>query len=241
MGRDGESRELPTDPGRRYAPAWHDGEVVCVESTPRRPAWVVERGADAATDADTSANADVEAAGTGRTLAGTVPVGFEERLREPEARTYEAPDGREVHAMVYLPDGIDERADESLPLLVHLHGGPAAFDGFAYDFRAQYFASLGYAVIEPNYRGSDGFGRAVRDANDRARGAGDLEEVIDAADALAGWYEAVDGDRAGIFGGSGGGLMTANALRRSDRFLAGAAFYGVYGYETFVDDTDDVG
>ena len=124
VGRDGESRELPTDPGRRHAPAWHDGAVVCVESTPRRPAWVVERGADAATDADTSANADVEAAGTGRTLAGTVPVGFEERLREPEARTYEAPDGREVHAMVYLPDGIDERADESLLLLVHSHGGP---------------------------------------------------------------------------------------------------------------------
>ncbi|WP_425493261.1 alpha/beta hydrolase family protein [Halorubrum ezzemoulense] len=52
---------------------------------------------------------------------------------------------------------------------------------------------------------------------------------------------AVDGDRVGIFGGSGGGLMTVNALGNSDRFRAGAAFYGVYDYESFVDDTDDVG
>ena len=141
--------------------------------------------------------------------------------------------------MVYPPDSDAEGG--SVPLLVKPHGGPTAFDGFGFDHRAAYFAALGYAVVRPNYRGSDGFGRAFRMANDGDWGGGDLDDVVRAADATAARYDAVDGDRVGIFGGSGGGLMTVNALGNSDRFRAGAAFYGVYDYESFVDDTDDVG
>ena len=153
---------------------------------------------------------------------------------KPETIEYESA-GRTIQAVVYPP------TDADAPILVHPHGGPTALDMLGFDPRAAYFARLGYCVVMPNYRGSDGYGRAFRMANDGDWGGGDLQDVIGAADAAAEAYDDADGERVGIYGGSGGGLMTINALGNSDRFLAGAAFYGVYDYETFVDDTDDVG
>ncbi|MFC4448223.1 S9 family peptidase [Halorussus aquaticus] len=218
----GESETMTDASGDRYFPEWRDGDVLAVAADPTTPP-------------------EVRNLSTGERVTGRPPAGLDARFVEPEAITYDSTDGVEIHAMVYLPEG-HERADpDSVPLLVHPHGGPTAFDGYEFNHRAQYFAAQGFAVIEPNYRGSSGFGREFRNRNDFAWGEGDLDDVVNAADALADAYDAVDPDRAGIFGGSGGGLMTVNALGRTDRFDAGAAFYGVYDYETFADDTDDVG
>ena len=210
---------LATGDAIHGAPRWDGDRVVSVRETPTEPPAVVD-------------------AASGERLTPTATAGLSTRLRSPEAFTYDS-DGTEVHAMVHPPETDAEPA--SVPLLVKPHGGPTAFDGFGFDHRAAYFAALGYAVVRPNYRGSDGFGRTFRMANDGDWGGGDLDDVVRAADATAARYDAVDGDRVGIFGGSGGGLMTVNALGNSDRFRAGAAFYGVYDYESFVDDTDDVG
>ncbi|UPV74522.1 S9 family peptidase [Halorussus limi] len=218
----GETETLTDDPGDRYFPEWHDGDVLAVAADPTTPP-------------------EVRNLSTGERVAGRPPAGLEERFVEPESITYDSTGGVEIHAMVYLPEGHDDADPDSIPLLVHPHGGPTAFDGYEFNYRAQYFAAQGFAVIEPNYRGSSGFGREFRNRNDFAWGEGDLDDVVNAADALADAYPAVDPDRAGIYGGSGGGLMTVNALGRTDRFDAGAAFYGVYDYETFMDDTDDVG
>ncbi|UPW00557.1 S9 family peptidase [Halorussus gelatinilyticus] len=218
----GETATLTDEPGDRYFPEWHDGDVLGVEATPTRPP-------------------EVRNLTTDERIAGRPPAGLEDRFVRPESITYDSTDGVEIHAMVYLPEGHDAADPDSIPLLVHPHGGPTAFDGYEFNHRAQYFAAQGFAVIEPNYRGSSGFGREFRNRNDFAWGEGDLDDVVNAADALADAYPAVDGNRAGIYGGSGGGLMTVNALGRTDRFDAGAAFYGVYDYETFADDTDDVG
>ncbi len=201
------------------APRWDGDRVVTVRETPTEPPTAVD-------------------AATGERLTRMATTGLAARLPAPEAFTYDS-DGTEVHAVVHPP--ASDAEPESVPLLVKPHGGPTAFDGFGFDHRAAYFAALGYAVVRPNYRGSDGFGRAFRMANDGDWGGGDLNDVIRAADATSARYDAVDGDRVGIFGGSGGGLMTVNALGNSDRFRAGAAFYGVYDYESFVDDTDDIG
>lgn len=200
-------------------PRWDGDRVISVRETPTEPPVVID-------------------VAVGERLTPSATAGLAARLPVPEAFTYDS-DGTEVHAMVHPPD--PDAEPESVPLLVKPHGGPTAFDGFDFDHRAAYFAALGYAVVRPNYRGSDGFGRAFRMANDGDWGGGDLDDVVRAADATAARYDAVDGDRVGIFGGSGGGLMTVNALGNSDRFRAGAAFYGVYDYESFVDDTDDVG
>ena len=201
------------------APRWDDGRVLAVRDTPTSPPALVD-----VTD--------------GTRCTRSVTAGLPERLPEPEAFAYDS-DGTRIHAVIHPP--ADDADSESVPLLVKPHGGPTAFDGFGFDHRAAYFAALGYAVVRPNYRGSDGFGRAFRMANDGDWGGGDLDDVVRAADATAAAYDAVDGDRVGIFGGSGGGLMTVNALGNSDRFRCGAAFYGVYDYESFVDDTDDIG
>jgi len=216
---------LATGDAIHGAPRWDGDRLVSVRETPTEPPAVVD-------------------AASGERLTPSVTAGLGARLPTPEAFTYDS-DGTEIHAVVHPPgSGSESGSDaepDSVPLLVKPHGGPTAFDGFGFDHRAAYFAALGYAVVRPNYRGSDGFGRAFRMANDGDWGGGDLDDVIRAADATAARYDAVDGDRVGIFGGSGGGLMTVNALGNSDRFRAGAAFYGVYDYETFVDDTDDVG
>jgi len=159
----------------------------------------------------------------------------------PRSVSYEADDGTEIHAMLYVPDDLEKRESDDLPLIVHPHGGPQFFYGYDYNPIAQYFVAQGYALIEPNYRGSAGFGREFRDLNDHNWGKQDLQDVLQAVDFADSTYSAIDGSRAGIFGGSGGGLMTVNALGKSDKFNAGAAFYGVFDYETFVDDTDDIG
>lgn len=210
-----------------------DGDAV--HSTPR---W--ERDGDrllAIRDTPVEPPAVVDAA-SGDRLTPSTTIGLAERAPEPEAFTYDS-GGREIHAMIHPP--APDAESDSVPLVVKPHGGPTAYDGFEFDHRAAYVAALGYAVVRPNYRGSDGFGREFRMANDGDWGEGDLDDVIGVVDAAATRYEAVDGDRVGLFGGSGGGLMTVNALGNSDRFRCGAAFYGVYDYETFVDDTDDVG
>lgn len=167
-------------------------------------------------------------------------VGAGDRLATPVDFSFRS-GGRDIHTVVYPPVGGFGNGPNSVPLLVRPHGGPTSYDSFGWDYRSQYFAALGYAVAMPNYRGSDGYGRDHRNANDDDWGGGDLDDVIDCADATADEFAQIDGDRVGIFGGSGGGLMTVNALGNSDRFAAGAAFYGVYDYETFVDDTDDIG
>lgn len=211
----------PVTDGKRFhtAPAWLEGDVLATVDGPRFPG-------------------QVRTLETNERVTPSTVAGLRDRLVEPETLTYRS-GSEEIQAVVYPPAA--DADPESVPLLVKAHGGPTSFDRFRFDWRAGYLAALGYAVVCPNYRGSDGYGRAFRMANDRAWGAGDLDDVVRAADALADEYEAVDGSRAGIYGGSGGGLMTVNAVARTDRFDAGAAFYGVYDYESFVDDTDDVG
>jgi dipeptidyl aminopeptidase/acylaminoacyl peptidase len=217
---DDDAEELSEGDEKHSAPFWLDGAVHTVRGDPQTPPQVWNASAGEAVT--------------------TTGVAFGERLAEPTEFTFEQ-GGRDIHTVVYPPVGGFPDASNSVPLLVHPHGGPTAFDDFGWDYRSQYFAALGYAVAMPNYRGSDGYGRDHRNANDDDWGGGDLDDVIECGDATAAAFDAVDGNRVGIFGGSGGGLMTVNALGNSDRFDAGAAFYGVYDYETFIDDTDDIG
>lgn len=222
ISREGDVQEITDGHSRRYFPQWKGEDVIAVRGTPKKPFSVVDETEDVyITD-------------------GSIR-GLEREFVEPQSVSYEADDGVEIQAMLYLPDDIDERGTDEVPLIVHPHGGPQFFYGFDYNPIGQYFVAQGYAFIEPNYRGSAGFGREFRDLNDYEWGSRDLQDVIEAVDFVDESHSAVDGSRAGIFGGSGGGLMTANALGKSDKFNAGAAFYGVFDYETFIDDTDDIG
>lgn len=138
---------------------------------------------------------------------------------------YPAGDGQEVPAILYKPRGA--RAGDRLPALVCVHGGPTGqwFRGF--DPYAQFLVDRGFVVLEPNVRGSTGYGTQWRDANIKDWGGGDLEDVAAGADFLK-TLDYVDPDRIGIFGGSYGGYMSFMAVvKKPDHFKVGIPMVGI--------------
>ena len=138
---------------------------------------------------------------------------------------YDSFDGLSVPALLYRPREI--AAGEKLPALVLVHGGPTAqwFRGF--DPYAQFLADAGYVVIEPNVRGSTGYGVKFRDMGLRDWGGGDLEDVAHAAQYLKA-LPYVDPERIGIYGGSYGGYMTFMAVtKKPELWKAAVAAVGI--------------
>ncbi|MEM8499850.1 MAG: S9 family peptidase [Pseudomonadota bacterium] len=117
---------------------------------------------------------------------------------------YDARDGLTIPAVITWPAGIDEDQRKNLPLLVIPHGGPEAYDGIGFDWWAQYFASRGYMILQPNFRGSSGFGREFMLAG---RGKWGREMQDDVSDGVMFLTKQgyVDKNRVCIMGASYGG------------------------------------
>jgi dipeptidyl aminopeptidase/acylaminoacyl peptidase len=122
------------------------------------------------------------------------------------------------------------------PLLVMSHGGPTAQAEPGLDLRIQFWTSRGIAVVDVNYGGSTGYGRAYRDLLRGQWGVVDVEDCVAAAQHLAG-EGAVDPERLAIRGGSAGGYTTLCALVFTDAFDVGASYYGVADLKTMFEDT----
>jgi len=123
---------------------------------------------------------------------------------------YKARDGISIEAVLTLPRG---RPAKALPLIVMPHGGPGARDSERFDWWVQYLAELGYAVIQPNYRGSTGYGKAFYD---RGKGEWGLKMQDDLIDAI-GWATAqgiADPKRVCIVGASYGGYAAMRGAQR---------------------------
>ena len=138
---------------------------------------------------------------------------------------YETFDGKKVPALLYRPRDI--APGEKLPALVHVHGGPTGqwFRGF--DPFAQFLVDRGLVVLEPNIRGSTGYGVDFRDAAIKDWGGADLEDVAAGADFLSS-LPYVDADRLVVFGGSYGGFMTfVAATKKPDLWRAAVAWVGI--------------
>ncbi|MEQ9642011.1 MAG: prolyl oligopeptidase family serine peptidase [Alphaproteobacteria bacterium] len=137
-------------------------------------------------------------------------------------------DGRTAHAFFYAPANRDYRAPvgELPPLIVRSHGGPTAAAGSGLSLAIQYWTSRGFAVVDVNYGGSTGFGRAYRQRLDNRWGVVDVLDCIAAARHLV-EADLVDADRLAIRGGSAGGFTTLAALTFHDVFQAGASHYGI--------------
>lgn len=123
---------------------------------------------------------------------------------------YRASDGREIAAVLTLPRLREAR---NLPLIVLPHGGPWARDSEAWDMWAQPLAEMGYAVIQPNYRGSSGYGRDWEAASDGNWGTRMQDDLNDAVTYLAGAGIA-DAGRVCMFGWSYGGYAASRAAQR---------------------------
>jgi dipeptidyl aminopeptidase/acylaminoacyl peptidase len=148
----------------------------------------------------------------------------------PALVTYKARDGAPVTARLYTPEMVGARRDPRAPGVVFVHG--AGYLQNAHRYWSSYYreymfhhllASRGYVVLDPDYRGSAGYGRDWRVGIYRHMGGQDLEDVVDGAKYLAA-EQHVEPRRIGVYGGSYGGFITLMAMFTTpDVFVAGAA------------------
>jgi dipeptidyl aminopeptidase/acylaminoacyl peptidase len=156
----------------------------------------------------------------------------------PEPIQFPMPNGRVAHALFYAPrnpafvgpDG------ELPPLVVESHGGPTSNASTALDLGKQLLTSRGIAVVDVDYGGSSGYGRAYRAALHGSWGVIDVDDSVAAARFLADRGD-VDPGRLAIMGGSAGGYTTLAALAFRDVFSAGISLFGVGDLETMARDT----
>lgn len=151
--------------------------------------------------------------------------------------TFKSFDGTLVSAVMTMPYNL--KRDGSNPAIVIPHGGPtsATQDGFSQYAAA--FASRGYVVIAPNFRGSTGYGDAFQNANYKDLGGGDLKDTVAAKQFLVSTGY-VDKGKVGIFGGSYGGFMTLMAIGRTpDEFAAAVQWFGIINWNTMYRDQDE--
>jgi dipeptidyl aminopeptidase/acylaminoacyl peptidase len=137
-------------------------------------------------------------------------------------------DGVTGYGFFYPPANPDFNAppDERPPLVVSVHGGPTSQHVAAVEPSLQYLTSRGLAVLDVNYGGSTGYGRAYSERLKHRWGIVDTADSIAAARYLVERGD-VDGDRIAITGGSAGGYTTLYALTFEDFFATGASFFGV--------------
>jgi dipeptidyl aminopeptidase/acylaminoacyl peptidase len=128
------------------------------------------------------------------------------------------------------------RPEEKPPLLVKCHGGPTSSASSALNLTTQFWTSRGIAVLDVNYGGSTGFGRAYRERLHGNWGIVDVDDCVNGAKFLAA-REWVDARRIVISGGSAGGYTTLAALVFRDFFQGGASYYGVSDVAMLARDT----
>jgi dipeptidyl aminopeptidase/acylaminoacyl peptidase len=146
--------------------------------------------------------------------------------------------GRTAHAFYYAPTNPRYRAVAGTlpPLLTLVHGGPTSQSSPALRSSVQFWTSRGFAVVDVNYGGSSGYGRAYRQLLNGTWGVVDVEDVIAAVRFLVGTKRA-DPKRTAITGGSAGGYTVLVALSTSDVFRAGTDRFGISDMTALARDT----
>jgi len=159
-------------------------------------------------------------------------------VSEPRPVEFPTGDGATAFGFYYPPASPDFEAPpgELPPLIVESHGGPTSHAAPALDRERAFWTSRGFGVVDVNYRGSSGHGRAYRELLRGTWGVADSEDCVAAARHLAAAGE-VDGARMAIHGGSAGGYATLCALVFHDAFATGASYYGVADAEALARDT----
>ena len=158
-----------------------------------------------------------------------------------EVVKWKSQDGAEIEGVLHKP--ADFQAGRRYPLLVVIHGGPTGVSrpvpyGQVGYYPVDGFLAKGALVLEPNYRGSAGYGEAFRSLNVRNLGIGDAWDVLSGIDALV-QQGLVDKDRVGSMGWSQGGYISAFlTTRHSDRFKALSVGAGISDWMTYYVNTD---
>lgn len=217
--------ELPFD-NWQLALSVHGGTVVGIGGSATVPPTVVR--------IDTG-NGRVEA--LRRELAEVPAAAY---LPTPYAERLEGPFGRPVHAYIYPPANPEAAApaDEKPPYVIFIHGGPTSRASSVLQLERAYFTSRGIGVVDVNYGGSTGYGRAYRERLRRQWGVVDVEDAIAAAQALISRGLA-DPRRLAIRGGSAGGWTTLATVTQTDIFHAATSYFGISDLQAFMAETHD--
>jgi dipeptidyl aminopeptidase/acylaminoacyl peptidase len=154
-----------------------------------------------------------------------------------QAITWPGMDGENVYGLYFPPHKPLFKSRGKCPLILSIHGGPTSQVRANFNPKAQFFATRGYAVLEVNYRGSTGYGRAYRDQLKGNWGIYDVQDAVAGARYLIDRGQ-VDGSRLIIMGGSAGGFTVLQALIEYPGFFkAGVCLYGVSNQFTLVAET----
>ena len=194
------------------------GRIACVASSPTEPSGLLEL--------------ELSRGQWTHTPAAPCPVA-PDTLSVPLELWFEGHGGQPTQAWYYPPAG---GSHDQAPLLVKSHSGPTAMARTGLNLALQFWTSRGWGVVDVNYGGSTGFGRAYRERLDGQWGVVDVADCSAAALAVVqrGWARA---DRIAIEGGSAGGFTTLAALCFTEVFSAGASRYGVADLSALAEDT----
>jgi len=175
----------------------------------------------------------------GRQVSNSSAVLKGRKMAEKKMITWKNKDGFEIEGVLSTPKDFDE--NKKYPLLVIIHGGPT---GTSFPFTIsdrlypiESFVEQGFITIEPNYRGSAGYGEKFRSSNFRNLGVGDYEDVISGVNHLID-LGYVDNEKIGVMGWSQGGYISAFCTTFSDRFKAISVGAGISNWETYYYNTD---
>ena len=167
-------------------------------------------------------------------VADIAPWLKEDELAEMKPVEYAARDGVKIQGYLTLPAGYTMETAKDLPVVVNPHGGPWARDGWYFNPEIQFLANRGYAVLQMNFRGSTGYGRAFWEKSFKQWGKTMQDDVTDGTKWLIDKGIA-NPKKIAIYGGSYGGYATLQGLvREPDLYAAGVDYVGVSNLFTFM-------
>ena len=194
------------------------GQLACIASSPTHPSGLLEVA--------------LEGGQWSHRAAAPCPIA-PEAISQPEEMWFDGHGGQPTQAWYYPPAG---GGHGEAPLLVKSHSGPTAMARTGLNLAIQFWTSRGWGVVDVNYGGSTGFGRAYRERLNGQWGVVDVADCAAAAQAVIDQGQAHP-QRVAIEGGSAGGFTTLAALCFTDRFRAGASRYGVADLSALAEDT----
>jgi acylaminoacyl-peptidase len=199
-----------------------NGRFIFTESRPDYPADLAVGARDSQTKRVTTLNEDL--------------FGHKE-LGEVEEIWYDSSyDGRKIHGWICKPPGFDP--NKKYPLILEIHGGPFANYGDRFSAEVQLYAAAGYVVLYTNPRGSTSYGEEFGNLIHHAYPSQDYDDLMSGVDAvIAKGY--VDEDNLFVTGGSGGGVLTAWIVGKTDRFRAAVSAKPVINWYSFVLTSDN--
>jgi dipeptidyl aminopeptidase/acylaminoacyl peptidase len=222
LWENGQTRQLTSAPGTHDNVQWLDNDhLVYIFSSPVLPPDVYVHAADGATRRPLTQSA------TGGVLGGNLIM--------PTHVQWQSKDGLEISGLLITPPETGGNGEH--PLVVSIHGGPVGQLMYNWQPQVQYMAQRGWIVLQPNYRGSKGYGRKFMEKLYGDWGGGDLQDNITGAEMVIGQGLA-NPRKVVAMGGSAGGYSTLICMTKApDFFRAGVCRFGIADLTTFTDKT----